>query len=200
MKKLCLLVIFYLSVSHLSAQKFMHGLGSTASLIKLQDVYEYDPSFYTSHGPVSFIHLGVTYFPRYLFPAGGSASFDIGIPLSLGIGVNLNSDSKKLNSGLAMSYELPLVVDYNMGSIRSPENDKETGLYFGLGYSFSYINPSTRFVFNGATQGPLVRAGIRFDVSPTLEKQKPASLGFFFKTGSSSIKFSTIGLNLMFDL
>jgi hypothetical protein len=80
-------------------------------------------------GPFDLQTGYVTYFPRISFPIMEGAAISAGVPLSIGIGTMNNAlfDAK----GKTLSYDIPIVIDYNNGFKSGPPGDDLFGFYFG---------------------------------------------------------------------
>ncbi len=117
----------------------MHSYGATISVI--------------SGSGITLSQTSVCYFPRYTFAEAENTSFSVGLPVALGIGISNNAYG---DAGVAFAYDLPAVVDYNVGCKSSADNEATFGGYLGLGFGYYKINISKSAYsnFSGATYGP----------------------------------------------
>ena len=148
----------------------------------------------------------ITYSPRFNMLETGSTSLSIGAPVGIFIGgysgtVN-NSQfgySSTINdNGWLFGYELPVVLDFNLGKGAIRDDDSRLGAYIGTGYSYSRFNifGSHYSNYHGTSIGPLIRGGVRLRLGAC----NIASLGMFYKQGREHEQFNTIGFNFLCDL
>jgi len=196
------LLFIFLFQKQLQAQKLMHSFGGTISILYGKIKTEPLPfGFPTNDGSnFTLAQTNFTYFPRYNFVENENSSVSIGIPL--GIGVGIVSNTRDDDNGIAFAYDLPIVLDYNLGCKATSETDKNFGGYLGLGFGYYKVNISQSQYsdFTGSTFGPLARAGIRFGSSAESWKGHAVTVGMFFKKGMEKDKLTTIGFNVMYDL
>ena len=145
----------------------------------------------------------ITYSPRFNMLETGSTSLSIGAPVGIYIGgysgtVNYSQfgfSSTINDSGWLFGYELPVVLDFNLGKGAIRDNDSRMGAYIGTGYSYSRFNifGSHYSNYHGTSIGPLIRGGVRF----RLGAYNIASFGLFYKQGREHEQFKTIGFNFL---
>lgn len=190
-------VLFSLCLlTHISlhAQKFMHSYGATISVLTGNVTTSYSTSSFTLQ------QTNLTYFPRYNFVENDISSISVGAPVGIGIGIAANTNGS--DAGVAFAYDLPIVIDYNIGCKSTRENDQNFGGYFGLGFGYYKvsISQSSYSDFKGATYGPLVRAGVRIGSSNESWNRHAVTIGLFYKKGMEKDKLTTIGFNVLLDL
>lgn len=176
MKKIVLSIVIIMAISSAKAQ-FSHNTGATLFMVKAEGGDNVSP-------------YGVTYFPRYSFGA-----ISVGIPLTIGISGSYNSQ-QGASTGSSFTYQLPLVVDYNVGLGADPEPDGSFGFYGGVGYSLfstSYIGTFDYGTLKAS--GPMLRAGIRLNI-----KDKMVSIGGSYLKGGGDSKASVIGISALIQL
>jgi hypothetical protein len=193
-QKILLLTILCICIysSRISAQ-FMHGVGVTFSGITGNVT---TPS---SSSGIGLTQSTITYFPRYNFVEKENSSISIGAPVGVGIGLVRNTYGGDV--GFSFSYDLPVVLDYNIGARSTADNANRWGGYFGLGFGYFKVNISGSVYsnFDGATYGPLARGGVRFPASRN-DDASTISLGVFFKTGLEKDKLTSFGFNMIYEL
>jgi len=145
----------------------------------------------------------ITYSPRFNMLETGSTSLSIGAPVGIYIGgysgtVNYSQfgfSSTINDSGWLFGYELPVVLDFNLGKGAIRDNDSRLGAYIGTGYSYSRFNifGSHYSNYHGTSIGPLIRGGVRL----RLGASAIGSFGLFYKQGREHEQFKTIGFNFL---
>ena len=195
LQTLFLSIVFMLSVTVLSAQHFMHAYGGSISMIS--GGYVTSTTGWTSK--FSMAQTYFTYFPRYNFLERPNSSVSVGIPIGLGFGFAHSVDGSDV--GTAFAYDLPVVVDYNIGCKATKEVDKHFGGYFGLGFGYANTTISNTKYSNGsyATYGLLLRAGMRF-AGVQKWNGKGLTFGIYTKNGMEKENYSTFGFNILVDL
>ena len=190
---LLMIGIFFLSTRPATAQ-IMHGVGLTISVL--------GGTLHQGAGYESFEieENNLTYFPRYNFIEAENSSLSIGAPVGAGIGIATNTIGN--DAGILFSYDLPMVIDYNIGCKSTAENDKTFGGYFGVGFGYNkvIITGSSYSDFNGSSYGPLFRAGFRFGSDKESWKGHGVTAGAYYKKGLEKDKLYTIGFNVLLDL
>jgi len=176
------------------AQEIMHSFGGTISA--LFGKVETDYSSYS----FAMRQTSLCYFPRLNFIENENSSVSIGFPLAAGIGIAANSDAS--DAGLYFAYDLPAVLDYNMGAKSTSDNENSFGGYFGVGFGYYKlsISKSTYSNFNGATYGPMIRGGVRISSSSDSWNGHGITIGLFYKKGIEKQKLNTAGFNILYDL
>jgi hypothetical protein len=188
--------VFILTItSRSSAQQLMHSFGLTISVLQgtLQEGAGSSESFAVEQN-------NLTYFPRFNFVENENSSISVGAPIGIGIGITTNTYGN--DAGVLFSYDLPLVIDYNIGCKSTMENDKNFGGYFGVGFGYNKvtISESSYSDFNGSSYGPLFRAGFRFGSSREGWNGHGLTAGAYYKIGIDKNKLTTIGFNVLYDL
>lgn len=172
----------------------MHSFGANFSYLtgKVKDQY--------SSSNFSLVQTNLCYFPRYNVVEGENSSLSVGIPLGLGLGIakSVNGD----DAGIGFAYDLPIVLDYNVGCKSSYDNESTFGGYFGVGFGYSHvsISNSSYMDFKGTTYGPMARAGIRIGSLSENWGDQAITIGFSFKKGLEKEKLNTFGLSVLLDL
>jgi len=168
------------------SQGLMHSVGGTLSFTQARGT--------ENTAAYSIFHRSFTYYPRYNVLANERSSLSIGAPLSIGFG----TASSMTDAGLMFSYDLPLVIDFNLGARSTPENEKNFGGYIGAGFGYSKIKVSESMYsdFTGTSYGPMVRGGIRFLIDGW---SQGISVGGFYKKGLEKEKLRYFGMNLLCD-
>ena len=172
----------------------MHSFGANFSYLtgKVKDQY--------SSSNISLIQTNLSYFPRVNIAEMENSSLSVGVPLGLGFGIakSVNGD----DAGIGFAYDLPIVLDYNIGCKSSYDNEGTFGGYFGLGFGYSHmsISESSYMDFKGTSYGPMVRAGIRIGSDSESWADHAITLGFSFKKGLEKEKLNTFGLSVLLDL
>ena len=195
-KPVWIVFVFTLTImARVSAQQLMHSFGFTLSVLQgtLQDGYGGSESFAVEQN-------NLTYFPRFNFVENENSSISVGAPIGIGIGITTNTYGN--DAGVLFSYDLPLVIDYNIGCKSTMENDKNFGGYFGAGFGYNKvtISESSYSDFNGSSFGPLFRAGFRFGSSKESWNGHGLTAGAYYKIGIDKNKLYTIGFNVLYDL
>ncbi len=179
----------------LNAQQLMHSFGLTLSVLQgtLQEGGGNSESFGVEQN-------NLTYFPRYNFVENENSSISVGAPI--GIGIGLVSNTFGSDAGVLFSYDLPVVIDYNIGCKSTMENDWNFGGYFGVGFGYNKvtISESSYSNFNGSSYGPLFRAGFRFGSARESWNGHGITAGAYYKIGLDKNKLYTIGFNVLYDL
>ncbi len=187
----CLLFVLCVYTPGLFAQHFMHGAGATISaIVGTVKIPGGSESFGLSQ-------TNLTYFPRYNFIENENSSISVGAPIGVGLAVVSNTSGD--DAGISFAYDLPVVVDYNMGCKSTKENDKHFGGYVGAGFGYYKISISNSEYsnYNGATYGPMLRGGVRFKL-PKWDSEA-VTIGMYYKQGIESDKLTTIGFNVLYD-
>lgn len=192
MKKIVIVVLCILHLKISSAQKFMHAVGNTTSLIfgKLRDNGN-------NTEPFSLFQTSVSYFPRINFIESSNSSISIGSPISGGVGFSRGDG----DAGIYFSYDLPLVIDYNFGCNSSYGNYSRSGGYVGIGYGHYKVSIKQAFSdFDGSTTGPMMRVGYRYIPKKSDYIGRGVTFGLFYKKGTEREKLTTIAFSFMYDL
>jgi len=108
-KLVCIAFIFTVTfTASASAQQLMHGFGFTISVMQgtLQEGAGNSESFAVEQ-------YNFTWFPRFNFIENENSSISVGAPIGVGLGITTNTYGS--DAGLIFSYDLPLVIDYNIG-------------------------------------------------------------------------------------
>ncbi len=197
MKKIIILLYSYLLISVSAySQSFFQSAGTTASVTHATLAR----ASTRSQGRFSMTNIHLNYFPRINFPISDYISFSLGAPV--GVGATFISNSFMNVNGTYLSYDIPIVVDYNFGfkSTIDPGDD-QFGYYFGLGYSMSSVllDSISDTKFKPKSSGMILRSGFRL-AFPYSDKKSGISLGLYYKFGMGEEKFQTLGANIFVDL
>jgi hypothetical protein len=149
---------------------------------------------------ISLTESNLTWFPRFNFVENENSSISIGAPIGVGIGITTNTYGG--DAGVQFSYDLPVVLDYNIGCKSTSDNTATFGGYFGVGFGYNKVNisESSYSDFNGSSYGPLFRAGCRIGSSKESWNGHGVTVGVYYKIGLESNKLHTIGFNVLYDL
>jgi hypothetical protein len=175
------------------SQEFMHSTGATISVLS---------GTVTSPGETSSLTMmqtNFTYFPRYNFIENDNSSFSVGAPLGIGIGIASNTYGD--DAGIAFAFDVPLVLDYNLGFKSTSESSNYFGGYLGAGFGYYHVSitESQYSDFNGTTYGPLVRGGVRIGSANESWGDHGLTVGVFYKIGLEKDKLHTFGFNVLYD-
>jgi len=195
LKKSFFLLIIACVLTNISySQKLMHGFGTTISVLYGRVVTPYSSS------SLAIAQTNLTYFPRLNFIEKENSSISIGLPVGIGIGIASNTSGN--DAGIAFAYDLPAVLDYNIGCKSTSENENNFGGYFGVGFGYYKvsISQSAYSDFKGATYGTMFRGGVRVGSSSESWQGHALTIGVFYKKGLEKDKLSTIGFNVLVDL
>jgi hypothetical protein len=191
--KLLIISIFFFSVNRLAAQNLMNSAGFSISVLQGR--------LHQGEGFESFEveQNNLSWFARYNLIEGENSSLSIGAPVGAGFGLVTNTIGGDV--GILFSYDLPLVIDYNIGCKSTVDNDRTFGGYFGGGFGYNkvIISASSYSDFNGASYGPLIRAGFRFGSSTESWNGHAITAGAYYKMGLEHDKLHTIGFNVLMD-
>ncbi len=195
-KLVWMIFVFTLTIiTRSGAQQLMHSFGLSISVLQgtLHEGQGSSESFAVEQN-------NLTWFPRYNFIENENSSVSVGAPIGIGIGITTNTYGD--DAGVIFSYDLPLVIDYNIGCKSTMANDRNFGGYFGVGFGYNKVNisESSYSNFDGASYGPLFRAGFRFGSSREGWNGHGLSAGAYYKIGINGDKLTTIGFNVLYDL
>ena len=187
------IIFFLFFATSAFSQELSHSGGISGSIMRA-----------TLKGPLGksgrfgMTHLHLNYFPRLSFPLNYYSTLSAGILFGVGGGF-INNDFLSVK-GNYLSYDIPLVIDYNVGYKASDPGDDHIGFYFGFGGGYTATQRDTLGVtsFKANSFGILARAGIRLDLEIP-EKYTGISIGFFHKIGMGEEKYKTSGINVMID-
>jgi hypothetical protein len=189
-RTLILLASFLLTAGTGFSQSFMHAVGATVHLMNsnvVSDGYS---------GSTSVAMTTINYFPRYTLIENDNSSVSVGAPV--GIGIGFHSDTYTGTSEFFWGYDLPAVVDYNIGLNSTPDNNSSFGGYFGAGFGYSHTNWNIDgYSTTANSYGPIVRAGFRFLIP---NKDKGMSIGLSYKIGLETEKYRTYSIGFLYDL
>ena len=194
-KRPLLITIFLLLITFAGySQSFMQSAGATGSVMRA-----------TLKGPLGksgrfgMTHIHLNYFPRINFPLNSYTSISAGVPLGIGLGI-MNNNFLNVK-GTYLSYDIPLVIDYNMGFKAAEVDDETIGFYFGLGFGYMSTQRDTLGVtsFKANSAGILARIGVRLSLDENDRNSRGISFGLYHKIGMGEEKFKTSGLNVMLD-
>lgn len=190
-KSIITLLVFIFTFSAGKSQNFMHGAGATISIMTAN----ISTPFQRYTATVSFTNL--TYYPRYTLTESDRTSLSIGAPVGAGVGFSTGGGSG--DASVYYGFDLPVVIDYNIGRKSTIENEDSFGWYIGTGFGYQYTNwtdGSSTDKLN--SYGPLLRAGIRFG-SGANWPDRATTVGFSFKPGLDKNKFKTFGIAALME-
>lgn len=192
-RKFSLMLLLFGSFQSLTAQSLMHSFGITTSIMQGK-TSAYDQSNF------SLRQMYFSYFPRYNFVENDNSSISIGAPVGIGFGGARNTYAGDI--GLAFAYDLPLVIDYNIGCKSTYENDQTFGGYLGAGFGYNYvsISGSSHSDFKGSSYGPIFRAGVRIGSVQESWAGHGITIGLFYKKDLQENPFNSFGVNVYYDL
>jgi hypothetical protein len=199
MRILIILIAFSVyGYTALGQGKLFHSVGATISYLYAHSQNTDPGSDYHHKISTDILQTNFSYFPRYNLIEGGNSSLSAGMPLAVGVGVYTNTLDD--DAAFGFSYDIPVVVDFNMGCMSTKSNENHFGGYIGAGFGYySIIISGSKYSdFKGYSYGPLGRAGVRFSFPEW--NGKGVAVGTFYKVGLESAKFSTIGFNILADL
>ncbi len=194
LKKILMPAIILLATHQISfSQEFMHSIGGTISVLSGTIKSEGETSSF------SMMQTNFTYFPRYNFIENENSSLSIGAPVGAGIGIASNTYGD--DAGVSFAFDLPIVLDYNLGFKSTSETSNYFGGYFGAGFGYYHVSitGSQYSNFDGSTYGPLVRGGVRIGSSNESWGDHGLTIGIFYKKGLEETKFNTFGFNVLYD-
>lgn len=194
-KRISFLFFFcFLTITNINAQGFMHGYGATISVLTGKVKSSGSTSTFTLQ------QTTLTYFPRYNFIENENSSVSIGAPVGIGIGIATSTYGD--DAGVAFAYDLPVVLDYNIGCKSTIDNEQNFGGYFGLGFGYYKvsISKSQYSDFKGATYGPIFRGGVRIGSERESWKGHGLTIGIYYKQGLEKDKLKTFGFNVLLDV
>jgi len=187
--------MFFLLYSDTYSQKIKHSVGGTVIVLGAHVKTPLRGTvFYREY---SFImeEVALTYFPRINFETGNNTAFSIGIPVAVGAGIA--SDANNDNSGVYFSYDVSAIADYNIGKGATETTEKRFGYFLGAGFSYGYVNLALTTDLNKiSSYGPLIHAGARFGIGSS----HGITTGLYYKFGLESMKFTTVGIQVLADL
>ncbi|MEP7372684.1 MAG: hypothetical protein ABI675_04795 [Chitinophagaceae bacterium] len=189
-----LLFISFFVIADINTQRFMQGYGATISVLT--------GKVRTSGSTYNYAlqQTTLTYFPRYNFIENENSSVSIGAPVGIGIGIATNTYGD--DAGIAFAYDLPVVLDYNIGCKSTIDNEQTFGGYLGLGFGYYKVSISNSQYsdFKGATYGPIFRGGVRIGSAKESWKGHGLTIGVYYKKGLEKDKLTTIGFNVLLDV
>jgi hypothetical protein len=192
LKPICAILLFFFLQTRTIAQQFMQSAGASVSLMHTHG------SFDGVTESLDFVLTDLTYFPRINLVSDNHSSISLGLPVSVGVG--FASDYTSKGKGVYWAFDLPLVVDYNLGCKSTSANKEKFGGYIGTGFGYTHTN----WTFNGSSSayvdsyGPLIRGGFRFGF-PASEISEGLTVGLFYKLGLEKEKYKTYGFTVLID-
>lgn len=180
----------------ISAQSLRHSFGENISVM-FGTIHE--DQYYRQD--LTLIQSNLSYFPRVTFMESEKSSLSVGVPFGIGFGMYSQMDETSNDDGIYFSFDVPLVLDYNIGCNSSRENEDNFGGFFGVGFGYQKVSISQTESgdYDGGNYGPLVRGGIRFRGSSRWGS-KSITISSFYKMGLEKEKLNTIGISAYFDL
>jgi hypothetical protein len=184
--------LFIFSASDTFAQRLTHSIGTTL-FVTTSKVTENGAIIRIGKSSFLSEQVSATYFPRYNLAEFKNASLSVGMPVGVGVGAATTSNDELR---FYLSYDFPVLVDYNMGAGCTQKNNQGFGGFFGGGFGYSHIGYSlTESGSKINSYGPILHAGFRFYAGEDV-----ITVGFTFKTGLESSKTKTYGLQVLRDL
>lgn len=189
-----LITLIFLSIAlTCRSQELMHSVGVTGSVMRA-----------TLKGPLGksgrfgMSHIQLNYFPRVSIPINYFSAISVGVPIGIGAGF-IDNDFLSVK-GTYLSYDVPLVIDYNVGYKAAEPGDDHIGFYFGIGGGYTANQRDTLGVtkYKANSFGILARAGVRIDLE-IQNKTTGLLIGIFHKIGMGEEKFKTSGISVMVD-
>jgi hypothetical protein len=195
MKKIIVLAAMFFATATGFSQRLMYGVG--LSVFKT-----------TVRGASSPVDWAFTFSPRFNLIEKPDGSLSVGIPMSLGTGQNYKSGGPyQDNDGLRFIANLPLIINLNVGSGSTKDNEDRYGFFVGAGFGYhvgtvtSNYPDGTGGVYemdgNVKTMGPLVDAGIRRRVG---RSGINVELRCLYMKGISDSKANVFGGGLVINL
>lgn len=196
MKNIRLLVIACLLSTASFSQSFMHGVGVSIFVSKVEssDIAAY---------------AGFTYSPRINFLETESFSVSVGIPLSVATSGSYSYNSRTgytSESSMRFLLNAPLIVNLNMGAGSTRETESRFGAFIGGGFGYNYgnFNVTETDEYGNTyedealfgTYGPAANAGFRIAVG---SNQKNIETRFSYMKGITHSKPSMFGLAALFN-
>ena len=193
MRKPILFIFILLAISSSLFAQFQHSFGVNFTVVDGNIKTKYPSGNYYNE-KVSFAQSLLQYFIRYNVVEKDNSSISIGAPLGAGIGFAKSTYGS--DAGIAFGFDVPVVIDYNIGCKSTADNDKGFGCFFGTGFGYSYtgIRLSSNSS-NVSSLGPTFRAGIRIGM-----KDGGFSIPLSFKLGIGENKVNTYGFAIIRDL
>lgn len=129
---------------------------------------------------------GIMYSPRINFLNMGSSTLSVGTHLGLGFSVNTTA----FGTGSTFAYDVPFVLEFNLGGGSGSGDEGDFGFYLGGGYGISKITSDDLFNGDNAAKGPIVNAGFRFTY-----RANPAGIrtSLLFDTTDEGSRVFTVG-------
>jgi len=197
MKKITLSLVIVLFASTTFCQSFMHGAGLTV-MGSTHERYNNDFSFLE----------GLTYSPRFNFLEKDAFSVSVGIPLSIAISVssNLQNQYGDYTSSVGIVFNIPVIVNLNMGRGSTKANRQKFGYFVGAGFGYQhgdylsdYYDYNTNTTISGYstnTFGPAANAGVRIGVG---RKHKNIEIKLSYLKGLNETKSDIFGLACLYN-
>ena len=197
MKKISLSVLLCFSLLSGFSQSFLHGVGLSIFVSKVET------SDIAAFG-------GVTYSPRVNFLETETLSLSAGIPLSVGLSGSysynsMNGYSSESNT-LRFMFNAPLIVNLNVRAGSTKENESRFGFFVGGGFGYHYgdfnVLESDQYGYlydsdkTLATYGPAANIGFRIAVG---SHQKNIETRLSNMKGINDTKASIYGMAALFN-
>ena len=197
MNRIFFISLFLFSSFIASAQSFMHSYGAAITAVHKPKILE---NGFTKQDAIDILQTSLCYFPRFNFIESDNSSVSVGAPVSIGIGIASSVYGE--DAGLSFAYDLPIVLDYNIGCKSTTDNENNFGGYLGLGFGYNHfaISGSRYSNVKGNSYGPILRAGIRFKLPQESSNDHGVSVGFFYKPGLETEKWRSYGAHVLLDL
>jgi len=197
MKKIILSLAVFLSLTNAFSQSFMHGAGLTvmgATHTRYSNDFSYGEGF--------------TYSPRFNFLETDALSVSVGIPLSIAVSASesLQNQYGDYTSSVGILFNIPLIVNLNMGRGSTKDNRQKFGYFVGAGFGYQhgdylsdyydYNTNTTSSGYSVNTYGPAANAGVRIGVG---RKHKNVEIKLSYMKGLNETKQDIFGLACLFN-
>lgn len=146
----------------------------------------------------TILGYGIFFYPRYNISESDAGAISIGIPLTLGISGNINTQS---GGSISLTADLPMTIDYNVGAGATEDSEAGFGGFVGVGFGYTYTNQAYSYYVNGTmngadqirgkSYGPLAHGGIKANIN-----QKVYFLRAFYKIGMEKEKYKIYGASI----
>ncbi|NLR79563.1 hypothetical protein [Chitinophaga eiseniae] len=172
-----MLAIVCLTGSRLFSQNLMHAVG-------LSGFIDHTPRF------GSIFSIAITYSPRFNLMEHKHTSLSVGIPLSIGgsggrggrqtdsyyVGDDIyyyDYDTGEPEVKSRFMIDVPVILNFNVGALSSPDNPRRVGFFVGGGFGYHYGPVNVKQVirnyhYTDSTYqdsfGPVANAGIRIRI------------------------------------
>lgn len=177
-----LLFLFFLVPAHRAAAQLMHGLGlglvtGFGKLPKDADPTESQPFLGARY---------ISYYPRFQVTSGDYNSITIGMPLIVGLGGSIRTNT-------SYYVDLPLMIDANAGAGSTPNDDSPWGYGIGLGFGYALTGSTYTYLDNSfntvnkkiRSYGPMANIHLRRNIGNSVISVRSA-----YKMGLNDMKYN----------